>query len=55
MHAHRTATNYTKDVEIGEVMQGGALAKSSLSITPKWKAGDIVESMMRGHHQLRLD
>jgi NADPH-dependent curcumin reductase CurA len=31
------ATNYTKGVEIGELMQGGALAKSSRPITRSGK------------------
>ena len=35
------ATNYTKGVEIGEVMQGGGVGEVVASNHPKWKAGDI--------------
>ena len=39
------ATNYTKGVEIGEVMQGGGVGEVVASNHPKWKAGDIAKSM----------
>ena len=42
------ATNYTKGVEIGEVMQGGGVGEVVASNHPKWKAGDIAESMSFG-------
>src|SRR3974377_1626786 len=51
------ATNYTKGVEIGEVMQGGGVGEVVASNHPKWKAGDIAESMgftkSRGEHPFR--
>src|ERR1700730_6728711 len=42
------ATNYTKGVEIGELMQGGGVGEVVASNHPKWKAGDIAESMSFG-------
>jgi NADPH-dependent curcumin reductase CurA len=42
------ATNYTKGVEIGEVMQGGGVGEVVASNHPKWKAGEIAESMSFG-------
>jgi NADPH-dependent curcumin reductase CurA len=42
------ATNYTKGVEIGEVMQGGGVGEVVASNHPKWKVGDIAESMSFG-------
>jgi NADPH-dependent curcumin reductase CurA len=42
------ATNYTKGVEIGELMQGGGVGEVVASTHPKWKAGDIAESMSFG-------
>jgi NADPH-dependent curcumin reductase CurA len=42
------ATNYTKGVEIGEVMQGGGVGEVVASNHPKWKAEDIAESMSFG-------
>jgi NADPH-dependent curcumin reductase CurA len=39
------ATNYTKGVEIGEVMQGGGVGEVVASNHPAWKVGDIAESM----------
>jgi len=42
------ATNYTKGVGIGEVMQGGGVGEVVLSNHPAWKVGDIAESMSFG-------
>ncbi len=39
------STNYTKGVEIGEVMQGGGVGEVVASNHPAWKVGDIAESM----------
>jgi NADPH-dependent curcumin reductase CurA len=39
------STNYTKGVEIGEVMHGGGVGEVIASNHPAWKAGDIAESM----------
>ena len=37
------ATNYTKGVGIGEVMQGGGVGEVVASDHPAWKVGDIAE------------
>jgi hypothetical protein len=42
------ATNYTKGVAIGEVMQGGGVGEVVVSNHPAWKVGDIAESMSFG-------
>jgi NADPH-dependent curcumin reductase CurA len=42
------ATNYTKGVGIGELMQGGGVGEVVASNHPKWKTGDIAESMSFG-------
>ena len=42
------ATNYTKGVAIGEVMQGGGVGEVVASNHPAWKVGDIAESMSFG-------
>jgi NADPH-dependent curcumin reductase CurA len=42
------ATNYTKGVGIGEVMQGGGVGEVIASNHPAWKVGDIAESMSVG-------
>ena len=39
------ATNYTKGVEIGELMQGGGVGEVVASNHPKWKAGDIADRL----------
>src|SRR6478735_2598466 len=39
------ATNYTKGVAIGEVMQGGGVGEVVASNHPAWKVGEIAESM----------
>ena len=39
------ASNYTKGVAIGEVMQGGGVGEVVASNHPAWKVGDIAESM----------
>src|SRR5262245_35076811 len=44
----RPATNYTKGVAIGEVMQGGGVGEVVVSNHPAWKVGDIAESMSFG-------
>src|SRR5260370_6297418 len=42
------ATNYTKGVAIGEVMQGVGVGEVVASNHPAWKVGDIAESMSFG-------
>jgi NADPH-dependent curcumin reductase CurA len=42
------ASNYTKGVAIGEVMQGGSVGEVVASNHPAWRAGDIAESMSVG-------
>ena len=42
------ATNYTKGVAIGEVMQGGGVGEVVASNHPAWKVGDVAESMSFG-------
>src|SRR5246127_1497828 len=42
------ASNYTKGVAIGEVMQGGGVGEVVASNHPAWKVGDIAESMSVG-------
>jgi NADPH-dependent curcumin reductase CurA len=42
------ASNYTKGVAIGEVMQGGGVGEVVASNHPAWRAGDIAESMSVG-------
>ncbi len=42
------ATNYTKGVAIGEVMQGGGVGEVVVSYHPAWKVGDVAESMSYG-------
>ncbi len=42
------ATNYTRGVGIGEVMQGGGVGEVVASNHPAWKPGDIAESMSFG-------
>jgi NADPH-dependent curcumin reductase CurA len=42
------ATNYTKGVAIGEVMQGAGVGEVVVSYHPAWKVGDIAESMSFG-------
>jgi len=42
------ATNYTKGVGIGEVMQGGGVGEVVASNHSAWKVGDIAESMSAG-------
>jgi len=42
------ATNYTKGVGIGELMQGGGVGEVVASNHPAWKVGDIAESMSVG-------
>lgn len=39
------SANYTKGVQIGEVMQGGGVGEVVASNHPDWKVGDIAESM----------
>jgi NADPH-dependent curcumin reductase CurA len=39
------ASNYTKGVALGEVMQGGGVGEVAASNHPAWKIGDIAESM----------
>jgi NADPH-dependent curcumin reductase len=43
-----TARNYAKNVEIGEVMQGGGVGRVVRSRHPDFKPGDVVESMAWG-------
>jgi NADPH-dependent curcumin reductase CurA len=42
------ASNYTKSVGLGEVMQGGGVGEVMASNHPAWKIGDIAESMSVG-------
>jgi NADPH-dependent curcumin reductase CurA len=42
------ATNYTKGVALGEVMQGGGVGEVVVSNHPAWKVGEIAESMSFG-------
>jgi NADPH-dependent curcumin reductase CurA len=42
------ASNYTKGVALGEVMQGGGVGEVVASNHPAWKIGDIAESMSVG-------
>ena len=48
------ATNYTKGVGIGEVMQGGSVGEVVASNHPAWKVGDIAESMSVGWQEWSL-
>jgi NADPH-dependent curcumin reductase len=43
-----TTRNYAKNVEIGEVMQGGGVGRVVRSRHPDFKPGDVVESMAWG-------
>jgi NADPH-dependent curcumin reductase CurA len=49
------ATNYTKGVGIGEVMQGGGVGEVVASNHPAWKVGDIAESMGVGWQVVGVD
>jgi NADPH-dependent curcumin reductase CurA len=42
------ASNYTKGVALGELMQGGGVGEVVASNHPAWKIGDIAESMSVG-------
>ena len=42
------ASNYTKGVGLGEVMQGGGVGEVVASNHPAWKVGDTAESMSFG-------
>jgi NADPH-dependent curcumin reductase CurA len=42
------ASNYTKGVALGEVMQGGGVGEVVASNHPAWKVGDVAESMSVG-------
>jgi NADPH-dependent curcumin reductase CurA len=42
------ASNYTKGVALGDVMQGGGVGEVVASNHPSWKIGDIAESMSVG-------
>jgi NADPH-dependent curcumin reductase CurA len=48
------AANYAKNVELGEVMQGGGVGEVVASKHPAWKAGDIAESMSFGWQESSL-
>ena len=47
-------TNYTKEVGLGDVMQGGGVGEVVASNHPAWKIGDLAESMSFGWQEWSL-